>query len=268
MDDFIGLAASVPAAHESFLKFRALLADIGIPDSPDKRVPPTSATDALGFLFDCRAMTVAIRPDTKIELSAALNAWLLRSSCFLNELQKLVGWLLWNAQVLAHGRTFLTACISKLRPSTQGGTRRHINAAMRAEFRWWLRAIALWPGLDLTADLYWRSPVVQPFTTDSTLLAGGKNFISFVVLFSMSQSIGGLIGTLGGSRNSYAAGQVVDAVKQRRVDLAFVAIDPVRGADIDYTPPYVIIEGAYLVRDASPLQANGEVDREIGRAHV
>jgi MFS family permease len=28
-----------------------------------------------------------------------------------------------------------------------------------------------------------------------TLLAGGKNFISFVVLFSMSQSIGGLIGT-------------------------------------------------------------------------
>ncbi len=27
-----------------------------------------------------------------------------------------------------------------------------------------------------------------------TLLAGGKNFISFVVLFSLSQSVGGLIG--------------------------------------------------------------------------
>jgi len=65
-----------------------------------------------------------------------------------------------------------------------------------------------------------------------------------------------------------AAGQVVDAVKQRRVDLAFVAIDPVRGADIDYTPPYVIIEGAYLVRDASPLQANGEVDRAGARIVV
>ena len=45
------------------------------------------------------------------------------------------------------------------------------------------------------------------------------------------------------------------------VDLAFVAIDPVRGADMDYTAPYVIIEGAYLVRNASPLRANAEVDR-------
>lgn len=64
-----------------------------------------------------------------------------------------------------------------------------------------------------------------------------------------------------------SAGQVVDAVKQRSVDLAFVAIDPVRGADMDYTAPYVVIEGAYLVRQGSPLQANDEVDR-LGRRIV
>ncbi len=51
-----------------------------------------------------------------------------------------------------------------------------------------------------------------------------------------------------------SAGSVVEAVKARQVDLAFVAIDPVRGADMDYTAPYVIIEGAYLVRNGSPLQ--------------
>jgi polar amino acid transport system substrate-binding protein len=38
------------------------------------------------------------------------------------------------------------------------------------------------------------------------------------------------------------AGQVTEALKQREVDLGFVAIDPVRGADVDYTPPYVIVE--------------------------
>jgi polar amino acid transport system substrate-binding protein len=65
-----------------------------------------------------------------------------------------------------------------------------------------------------------------------------------------------------------SAGQVVDAVKARLVDLAFVAIDPVRGADTDYTPPYVIIEGAYLVREASPLRANAEVDRAGTRVVV
>lgn len=58
-----------------------------------------------------------------------------------------------------------------------------------------------------------------------------------------------------------SAGNVVEAVKARQVDLAFVAIDPVRAADTGYTAPYVIIEGAYLVRDESPLRRSDEVDR-------
>ena len=40
-----------------------------------------------------------------------------------------------------------------------------------------------------------------------------------------------------------------------------MAIDPVRAADTDYTAPYVITEGACLVRDESPLRRNDEVDR-------
>ena len=65
-----------------------------------------------------------------------------------------------------------------------------------------------------------------------------------------------------------SAGNVVEAVKARKVDLAFVAIDPVRAADMEYTAPYVIIEGAYLVRSASPLQRNEEVDRPGTRVMV
>ncbi len=65
-----------------------------------------------------------------------------------------------------------------------------------------------------------------------------------------------------------SAGNVVEAVKAKQVDLAFVAIDPVRGADTDYTAPYVIIEGAYLVRNNSPLQRNEEVDRPGTRVMV
>jgi polar amino acid transport system substrate-binding protein len=59
----------------------------------------------------------------------------------------------------------------------------------------------------------------------------------------------------------HSAGNVVEAIKAKAMDLAFVAIDPVRAADMEYTAPYVIIEGAYLVRNASPLQRNEEVDR-------
>jgi polar amino acid transport system substrate-binding protein len=56
------------------------------------------------------------------------------------------------------------------------------------------------------------------------------------------------------------AGKSVDAVTREEADFGFFAVDPVRGAGIGFTAPYVLIEGAYLVRDASPLQDNAEVD--------
>jgi polar amino acid transport system substrate-binding protein len=58
-----------------------------------------------------------------------------------------------------------------------------------------------------------------------------------------------------------SAGQAVEAIKSGKVDIAFVAIDPVRGADMLYSAPYVVIEGAYLVRNESPIRSNAEVDR-------
>lgn len=56
------------------------------------------------------------------------------------------------------------------------------------------------------------------------------------------------------------AGNTVDAVKTGDIDLVFVAIDPIRGADISYTPPYIQIEGAYMVKVSSPITANEQVD--------
>ncbi len=57
-----------------------------------------------------------------------------------------------------------------------------------------------------------------------------------------------------------SAGATVEALKANQIDLIFVAIDPVRGADISYTPPYIQIEGAYMVKASSPLKNNEDVD--------
>ena len=65
-----------------------------------------------------------------------------------------------------------------------------------------------------------------------------------------------------------AAGKSVDAVARETADIGFFAIDPVRGADIAFTAPYVLIEGAYLVPDASPLRGNEEVDTADHRVVV
>jgi polar amino acid transport system substrate-binding protein len=59
-----------------------------------------------------------------------------------------------------------------------------------------------------------------------------------------------------------AAGKVVDDATTGAWDIAFVAIDPKRAADIDYTAPYVVIEGAYVVPRNSPIRSNADVDRD------
>lgn len=65
-----------------------------------------------------------------------------------------------------------------------------------------------------------------------------------------------------------AAGKVFDALKTGAWDIAFLAIDPVRSEGIEFTGPYVVIEGAYVVPAASPLQTNEDVDREGVRVAV
>jgi len=58
-----------------------------------------------------------------------------------------------------------------------------------------------------------------------------------------------------------AASKSVEAVTNDEADVGFFAIDPLRGAAIAFTAPYVLIEGAYLVKQDAPLHSNDEVDR-------
>jgi polar amino acid transport system substrate-binding protein len=65
-----------------------------------------------------------------------------------------------------------------------------------------------------------------------------------------------------------AAGKVFDALGTGAWDVAFLAIEPARAAQIAFTAPYVVIEGTYLVPASSPLRAIADVDREGVRIAV
>ncbi|HXP98048.1 MAG TPA: ABC transporter substrate-binding protein [Telmatospirillum sp.] len=57
------------------------------------------------------------------------------------------------------------------------------------------------------------------------------------------------------------AGKVFEALKTGAWDVAFLAIDPVRAAEIAFSPPYVVIEGTYLVPANAALQSIEDVDQ-------
>ncbi len=58
-----------------------------------------------------------------------------------------------------------------------------------------------------------------------------------------------------------AAGRVFEAIKRKEWDIAFLAIDPVRAAEIEFTAPYVTIEGSFIVRAGSKFTALADIDR-------
>lgn len=60
----------------------------------------------------------------------------------------------------------------------------------------------------------------------------------------------------------------VRAVQEGQASIGFFAIDPLRGDTLHFTPPYVLMEGVYVVRQDSPLVRNGQVDQPGYRVAV
>jgi polar amino acid transport system substrate-binding protein len=58
------------------------------------------------------------------------------------------------------------------------------------------------------------------------------------------------------------AGKAFEALSSGACDVGFLAIDPKRAEALAFTPPYVLIEGTYLVPEASPLRDVEAVDSD------
>jgi polar amino acid transport system substrate-binding protein len=58
-----------------------------------------------------------------------------------------------------------------------------------------------------------------------------------------------------------AAGKSFEGLKSGGLDIVFLAIEPVRAAEVAFTAPYVIIEGVYMVPKDSAIKSNEEVDQ-------
>lgn len=65
-----------------------------------------------------------------------------------------------------------------------------------------------------------------------------------------------------------AARKSFEAVATGASDVGFIAVEPARAADLDFTAPYVLIEGVYAVGHDSSIATAAEVDREGVRVGV
>ena len=65
-----------------------------------------------------------------------------------------------------------------------------------------------------------------------------------------------------------AARKSLEALVAGAADIAFLAIEPAREAEVSFTAPYVVIEGVFAVPGGSPITTVSEVDRPGVRVGV
>jgi len=150
-------------------------------------------------------------------------------------------------------RTLLAAGGASLLLGAAGCATRPATPAIGAD-------VALAPTGRLRASINLGNPVLARRDTTTGVLAG----VSIDLARALADEIAvplDLIVVDGAARS-------VENVKSGQADVGFFAIDPGRSEGLRFTAPYVLIEGAYLVRNASPLRSNDEVDRQGTRIIV
>ena len=117
IDDLIycGLPSTIDSSYQFLLD---LLQDLGLDISIKKLCPPDTKVVCLGILFDTVNRTISI-PDTKLqEICTVCQNWLVKRMVTKNELQSLLGILLYITKCVKPARYFLNRMLQLLRDNT------------------------------------------------------------------------------------------------------------------------------------------------------
>ena len=117
IDDLIycGLPSTIATSYQFLLQ---LLQELGLDTSHKKLCPPSTKVVCLGILFDTVHRTISI-PDTKLqEICKVCDLWSDKRMVTKNELQSLLGLLLYITKCVKPARFFLNCMLQLLRDNT------------------------------------------------------------------------------------------------------------------------------------------------------
>jgi polar amino acid transport system substrate-binding protein len=113
---------------------------------------------------------------------------------------------------------------------------------------------------DIAADLAPQGILRASINLGNPVLAQGTAQAPAGVSTQIAREVAARLGVPAEFTCFSAARESLAALTSGRADIAFLAIEPARAAEVAFTAPYVIIEGVFAVPDGSPLTAAAAVD--------
>jgi polar amino acid transport system substrate-binding protein len=124
------------------------------------------------------------------------------------------------------------------------------------------------PSAEVRHDLAPEGVLRAVINLGNAVLAGGTADDPTGITVDLARELAGRLGVAARLTCVDAARKSFETLQAREVDIAFLAIEPEREADLAFTAPYVLVEGVYVVPAASAIGTAGEIDRPGVRVGV
>src|SRR5690349_17292839 len=114
---------------------------------------------------------------------------------------------------------------------------------------------------DVAADLAPAGVLRAAINLGNPVLASGTPAAPGGVSVDLAREIAARLGVPAELHCFTAARESFDDLVAGRADIAFLAVEPARAAEVAFTAPYILIEGVYAVPADSPITTPAGVDR-------
>ena len=169
-DDFAGAEAEKSRAQLSFDLLGQLLLDIGLSESKSKACPPTTSMTYLGVRFDTIDMAMHVDPEKITELRGELVKWARKTVAKKQELQSILGKLLWVSRTVRFSRVFVSRIICEVRKLPSQAAKTTLSLEIRKDFMWWDKYLEVFSGVELIPPI----TVCQSVLGDAYPQGGGS----------------------------------------------------------------------------------------------
>ena len=148
---------------------------LGVSIAEPKTEGPLLFIEFLGIILDSQKMEARLSPDKLNRLSIELDAWHLKKSATLQELQSLIGTLNFACKVIPPGRAFLQRIINLTRGVPKPHHHIRLTNGFRVDVKMWKIFLKDWNGTSLFLNPCWENSAELSLYTDAsgTLGFGG-----------------------------------------------------------------------------------------------
>ena len=148
MDDFAGCERGA-RAQLAFDTLGKLLSDLGVRESIDKASPPSTTMRFLGVEFDTIKMCMRVDEVKRAEIQKLSVFWSRKTVATKQELQSILGKLIWISKVVRYSRCFVSRIISALKTLKHQKQKATLTEAVKKDFKWWAKFLNVFNGVEL-----------------------------------------------------------------------------------------------------------------------